>query len=300
MVSMGPIMVPVPNVVGNTQEVATTTITGVGLMVTTTTATSATVGIGEVISQNPPAGANAALGSAVALVVSSGPAAPAGLVAAFGFEEATGLSAINSANSAFNGTIRQALRTAGKFGSALSFDGFNDWVSVIDTAASPLDLTTGMTVEAWVNPTAMSGWETVVMKERGAAGAGLLSYALYAHDGAPEGNGFVGAAGYLRPTGTASTDQGVRDAAHARLPLNEWTHLATTYDGARQRLYVNGVLVASRAQTGSIVVANQPLRIGGNNSSGEFFSGLIDEVRIYNRALSTGEIAADMNTPVVP
>jgi hypothetical protein len=157
-----------------------------------------------------------------------------------------------------------------------------------------------MTVEAWVNPTAMSGWETVVMKERGAAGAGLLSYALYAHDGAPEGNGFVGAAGYLRPTGTTSTDQGVRDAAHARLPLNEWTHLATTYDGARQRLYVNGVLVASRAQTGSIVVANQPLRIGGNNSSGEFFQGMIDEVRVYNRALSVGEIAADMNTPVVP
>ena len=139
------------------------------------------------------------------------------------------------------------------------------------------------------------------MKERGAAGTGLLSYALYAHDGAPGAGGFAGPAGYLRPAPAPSTtDQGIRQASHTAIPLGAWTHLATTYDGASQRLYINGVLVATRAQTGTIAVGNQPLRVGGNNSSGEFFRGLIDEVRIYNRALSAAEITADMTTPVVP
>jgi hypothetical protein len=245
--------------------------------------------------------------SGVVSVTVTAPAPPppppggSGLVAAFGFEEASGTTALNSSNAAFNGTILQAARVAGKVGQGLSFDGLNDWVTVNDITASPLDLTTGMTIEAWVNPTAMSGWETVVLKERGAAGTGLLSYALYAHDGAPQSGGFAGPAGYLRPApANSTTDQGVRQASHTAIPLNGWTHIATTYDGVNQRLYINGVLVATRAQTGSMAVGNQPLRIGGNNVSGEFFRGVIDEVRVYNRALSVAEIGADMITPIVP
>ena len=239
----------------------------------------------------------------VSVTVTAPPPPPpptgSGLVAAFGFDEASGATAVNSSNAAYNGTILQAARVAGKIGRGLSFDGVNDWVTVNDITASPLDLATGMTVEAWVNPTAMSGWETVVLKERGAAGTGLLSYALYAHDGAPTGGGFAGPAGYLRPNpANSTTDQGVRQASHTAIPLNAWTHIATTYDGANQRLYINGALVATKAQTGSIAVGNQPLRIGGNSVSGEFFRGVIDEVRIYNRALTAAEITADMAAPV--
>jgi hypothetical protein len=63
---------------------------------------------------------------------------------------------------------------------------------------------------------------------------------------------------------------------------------------------VNGVQVASRAQTGKIAVANGALRIGGNNSyANEFYKGLIDEVRIYNRARTAEQITSDMNTPIV-
>ena len=69
--------------------------------------------------------------------------------------------------------------TAGQAGRALSFDGVNDRVNVND--ATSLDLTGGMTLEAWVYPTALSGWRTVVLKEM----AGGLVYALYAHDNAP-------------------------------------------------------------------------------------------------------------------
>ena len=72
--------------------------------------------------------------------------------------------------------------------------------------------------------------------------------------------------------------------------------MATTYDGANQRLYVNGNLVASRAQTGAIVVSNSPLRIGGDTVfTGEFYRGLIDDVRVYSRALTASEISLDMS-----
>ena len=71
-----------------------------------------------------------------------------------------------------------AQRPAGRFGGALSFDGVNDWVTVAD--ANSLDLTTGMTLEAWVRPTAVgSAWRTVMLKEQ----PSNLIYALYAGNG---------------------------------------------------------------------------------------------------------------------
>jgi hypothetical protein len=82
------------------------------------------------------------------------------------------------------------------------------------------------------------------------------------------------------------------------LPLNAWSHIALTYDGTTLRLYVNGVQVRSKAQTGSASVSTGMLRIGGNSVWGEYFAGLIDEVRIYNRVLGVAEIQTDMNTPV--
>jgi hydrogenase maturation factor HypE len=82
------------------------------------------------------------------------------------------------------------------------------------------------------------------------------------------------------------------------LALNAWTHVAATYDGATLRLYVNGTQAASRSVSGSIATSSGPLRIGGNSVWGEWFQGRIDEVRVYDRALSGAEIQTDMNTAV--
>ena len=65
------------------------------------------------------------------------------------------------------------------------------------------------------------------------------------------------------------------------------------------RLYVNGIPVASGAATGAIQTTTNPLWIGGNQPYGEHFKGLIDEARVYNRALSQADIQTDMSTPVV-
>ena len=82
----------------------------------------------------------------------------------------------NNLNGALTGATWS---TAGRYGNALSFDGVNDWVTVADHAL--LDLTTAMTVSAWVRPTAAAAdYTTVLLKER----PGGLAYALYAADGA--------------------------------------------------------------------------------------------------------------------
>jgi hypothetical protein len=77
-----------------------------------------------------------------------------------------------------------------------------------------------------------------------------------------------------------------------------WSHLAVTYDGSVLRLYVNGVLANTTLVVGQIGVSNGALRIGGNTVWNEWFKGLIDEVRIYSRALSAAQIQTDMTTPV--
>jgi hypothetical protein len=209
-----------------------------------------------------------------------------GLVAAYGFEEASGASVLDASAHRNTGSIAGATRTAsGRFGRALSFDGVDDSVTIVD--APVLDLSTGMTLEAWVNPRALSGWRTVLMKES----ADGLAYALYAHDNAPR------SAAYVRVAGSGGDESAAGSTA---LPLDTWTHLAATFDGAHVRLYVNGALVGTRAVAGTLLVTSRPLRIGSNLVWGEYFNGRLDEIRVYNRALSAAEIRADMARPVVP
>jgi len=86
-----------------------------------------------------------------------------------------------------------------------------------------------------------------------------------------------------------------------RLSLNNWAHIAVTYAAGTLRFYVNGLLANQIVGANqNILTGNQPLHIGSSNALvSEGFNGLIDEVRVYNRALTQAEIAADMNTPIV-
>src|SRR5207253_3991625 len=139
------------------------------------------------------------------------------------------------------------------------------------------DLTTGLTIEAWVRPTSTTGRRSILMKESSSG----ESYALYAADGSAGGG---------RPVATIRRTTDVAAMGTSALPLNTWTHVAATYDGATLRIFVNGAQTGATAVTGSIVTSASPLRIGGNAPFGDYFGGLIDEVRIYNRALTASEI----------
>jgi hypothetical protein len=204
-------------------------------------------------------------------------------VAAFGMNQGSGASILDATGNGHTGAISGAAWSSqGKFGSCLSFNGSNSLVTVNST--SLLNLSTGMTLEAWVFPTTNNGTRDVLIKE----GPGVDIYNLYARNwrGLPEGNAYV--------SGSNRTAEG------AALAANVWTHLAATYDGSTVRLFINGVQVAATAFSGSIAGSTNPLRIGGNSIWGEYFQGMIDEVRIYNRSLTQAEIQNDMTSPITP
>ena len=132
-----------------------------------------------------------------------------------------------------------------------------------------------------MNPsTVTSDWRDVIYK-----GTDNFFLEATSPNASPAAGGIFGSTG-VEAYGTAS------------LTANTWAHLAATYDGATLRLYVNGTQVASVAATGNLAASTNPLEIGGNSIYAQFFQGLIDEVRVYNVALTAPQIQADMNTPI--
>jgi len=210
-------------------------------------------------------------------VVTVSPAPPPpSLMAAYGFNEGSGTVVNDVSGNGNNGTISGATwTTSGKYGNALTFNGTSARVTVNDS--NSLDLTTGMTLEAWLFPTAVGGWRDVIYK-----GTDDIYYLMGSSDDSTPALGGTFSPSALR--GTSS------------LPLNAWTYLAGTYNGTTMRLYVNGVQVSSRAQTGPIQTSTAVLTMGGDALYGQYFAVRIDEVRIYNRALSAAEIQSDMSS----
>jgi glucose/arabinose dehydrogenase len=226
---------------------------------------------------------NVAAGPAPPRLVARYRARPQGLVAGYGFEEGSGSVTADYSAHGNTGSLAggAAWTAAGRFGRALTFNGSSSVVSAADSPS--LALAPGMTLQAWVRPTAAGGTRAVVVKE----GSSGPAFALYAGTG----NG--------GPTGSALLDGTVRTVATAQpLPLNAWSHLALAYDGAALLLYVNGTPVASTPATGSLPTSSGPLRIG-TTASGQAFAGQLDEVRVYDRGLSTAEIGTDLASPVV-
>jgi hypothetical protein len=171
---------------------------------------------------------------------------PAGLVAAYSFDEGAGTNVADASGTGNGGTIGSAAWTAqGRYGSALSFNGTNARVTVPD--APSLDLTGAMTLSAWVNPSAVGGWRDVVYK--GNDNYYLMGSSSNASRPAVGGI-FAGSYGEVY--------------APSALPLNTWSYLAATYDGQTLRLYVNGTQVGSKAQTGALTTSTNALTIGGD------------------------------------
>jgi hypothetical protein len=166
----------------------------------------------------------------------------------------------------------------GKFGKALSFDGEDDCVTVED--AADLKLTEDFTLETWVRSRGDGTWEPILSKNG--------AYSIWLGEEAGE------VRGYLREPdedeGVAIDSEGVSE--------NVWSHVAATYDGAWLRLYINGEFADKAWSEGAATTAS-PLSIGCAEEPHEgYWEGLIDEVRIYDRALGAAEIGFDKGGPV--
>jgi RHS repeat-associated protein len=210
-----------------------------------------------------------------------------GLVAAYSFDE-TEDSTLDDSAGGHDGSIEGAEWTRGKFGSALAFNpGQEDRVTVPSTPAFNLG---EFTIEAWIKPNQARQLAPVAVHlPRKANGYGL--YAGGYDSGILEG----------ALTEAGSETQWVEAFADP-LAIGRWSHVAFTYDGLHLRLYLDGSLVESSEEVG-ILSGSAPLDIGGGEgilSQWEYFSGKIDELRIYDRALSEGEIDTDEVTPIDP
>ena len=208
-------------------------------------------------------------------------ASSSGLVAAYAFDEGTGTTVTDSSGNGNNGTVANGTwSTTGKYGDALKFNGTSTRVTIPNSAS--LQLSTGMTLEAWVDPSTVNGsWRDVVYK-------GNDNYYLEAtstNASFPDG-GLIAGGSYADAFGTA------------KLTANAWAFLTETYDGSTLRLYMNGTQVASTAHTGAISTSTNALQIGGDSIYGQYFVGLIDNVRVYNVALTAAQIQNDQATAI--
>lgn len=159
---------------------------------------------------------------------------------------------------------------------SLDLDGSNDFVRVPTT---PQLCPPRITVSATAYPTAGAG----------GGNQGIVSMSALTNDG-----------WLLYRTGATNSEQlnfGIHSttfagatAAASFATLNRFYRAAGTYDGVNIRAYLTGAAPGSQAKTGDITASTTDLAIGNLYTTGQYFPGTIDDVRIYNRALSAAEI----------
>jgi TolB protein len=196
------------------------------------------------------------------------PDVASGLVAHFDFEADTGPT-IRSKVGGLTATLRGPTRATGRVGRAIQFDGIDDVIEFGDPDA--LRLTGAISVELWVRPEAPPTAGEPLLIGKGTESWGLTYYT--------DGHVWF----YISSGG---------NQIRAPIPTKQWSHLAATFDGKELRLYVNGQLKESRASQFATIVHNGVVRSGVDNLKNTHFAGLIDELRIYRRALTAEDVRA--------
>lgn len=196
-----------------------------------------------------------------------------------------------------NGTLTNGPKRAmGKIGQALEFDGSNDYVSIQDNAVFNLSLSDAYTWSTWIRPDGFNEWSEMFSMEQDSN----TSFYMFAHSTADPEAGPVtkGVSTFWESNGTTNVIN--THSTNNILSVGTWAHVLVTYDGSlaeasRFKIYVDSNNVTD---TGDVFVAGTQTNISPTRISigidtfftSDIFDGLIDDVRIYNRALSASEI----------
>jgi hypothetical protein len=207
-----------------------------------------------------------------------------GLVLSFHFNEGSGTVAYDSSGNGNNGNlVNGPTWVDGKFGKALSFDGVNDYVEANDSIGT----FSYLTIAAWFKLNSLPGsYATIYFNGDGSGGNDI--HLAITSDGAI----------FSRADAPAECDISIRKSSSGLVSPGNWYHVVVVFDTVNdvKKVYLNGTLVQNVTYTCSIPTANYKDEIGRayDNSflNNWYFNGVIDEVRIYNRALSEEEIQA--------
>ena len=218
-----------------------------------------------------------------------------GPVAHWKLDDGAGLTAIDS-EGGNDGTLSgPPAWVAGVLGDALDFNGSNDYVD-----AGTFDISgSGITMMGWFNAEAIATDDGRFVSKASGANEADAYWQLSTTDS--------GSDRFLRMRVKASGTTTTLADSSVNLTTGSWYFAVGTYDTASgmMRLYLNGVEVASTAHAVGGVLdtdASVPVAIGANGTAERFFNGILDDVRVYNRALDAGEIQDlyDASAPETP
>jgi hypothetical protein len=208
-----------------------------------------------------------------------------GLAGYWLFDETNGVTAFDNSPAGNNGTLVQINnndRVPGVWGNALSFNGTNGYVAISNNLGGDF------TISLWIKST-----QIFPQTDNTFAGTGL-----FWSDVGGTHNDFV-LGGTRSATGinrlsffTGNPDSSINGTKN--IANGQWTHLAVVRHKAtgERRLFVNGTVDADDSGSTNFLSGNPMVSIGGNTLDSRYFLGQMDEVRVYNRALSDAEIAA--------
>ena len=198
------------------------------------------------------------------------------LVVAYNFDQ-SGTPAADRSMYANNGTVSGAAWTAIGGGGALSFDGVNDKVTIPNSSSTQVG--DKFTFEAKIKPTALPGSTNLSL--------------LGSTTGGP--NAFLWNA---KPT-LAKTGSGDISQATATVATGSWYHVAFTKNGSTTKLYIDGQDVTGSVTNYTMATVSSALTLASNGTAAnKWFNGMMDDVRIYNRALGPQEVLENSTTPV--
>jgi concanavalin A-like lectin/glucanase superfamily protein len=217
-----------------------------------------------------------------------GPTAAPGPLAAYAMSNAT-----DASGNGHTATLLNTTTVPGRYAEGQQFKG-GDGSSRMSVPS--ITFTSAFTLEAWVKFTAFT---RMVVGTRSPRDAPLYWQAIVykAHDivWLAEAGGFI--LGGFTPQGAAAADS-LGLVSPAPITVNVFHHVALTYDGAALALVIDGQQVANRPATGMVQASTNPLEVGGSAIDAGGLQGVVDDVRIYGRALTLAEIGVDLATPV--
>ena len=213
-----------------------------------------------------------------------------GLLGRWRFDEGSGSTALDSSGAGYDGTITGATYTTGLSSTALDFTGNSgERVVVGDPVDGSLDPGTGdFTVSAWFRTTQLPG-------------SGDFDQLVYKSDGGEGYELFLTDDGGVTRLSFRIRDGGASWTALDVTPLDDgvWHHAAGVIDGTDIHLYLDGILVATQPHAATDIDTTESLAFGADAAGPAWsdYEGELDEIAIYGRALSAGEIATLATPP---